>query len=90
MGKKTEEFLRKTQNLPLSQRKVIFWLLIIIIGIFLFFVFFYITAYRLANFQPRPPSKRASPVFKMMEMPSFEMEIPEMYFEEEQELNDKR
>ncbi|MEA3452750.1 MAG: hypothetical protein U9Q96_00160 [Patescibacteria group bacterium] len=77
------DFLKKIQKLPLAQRKIIFWIVMIVIGLIFLFFFLFITTKRLNNF---PGSD-----FKQdINFPSFEKEdfsFPSLDDDWEEQIN---
>ena len=58
------EFFRKVQNLPLRQRKIILWTIVVLVGFMLFVVWLKITTKRLGEF-------RGEEAIKQLNLPSF-------------------
>lgn len=65
---KIKDFVQKVQNLPVAQKKIIFWLIIISVGIILFFFWLRITTGRLKNLD-------TGKFIEQLNMPPIEEEI---------------
>lgn len=61
-------FLKKIQDQPKRIRKIIFWVIVIIIGIFFLFTFIYSLKARIEAIKPRE-------IFKQYRPPSFEEDL---------------
>jgi len=87
--KKIGDFLKKMQNLPEEKRKIILWSITIIIGLGLFFAWFYSLKTKLKTFPKEKFFQQIGlPEFKeeLKEMP--EIKIPEMSEEELRQLEE--
>jgi len=73
------EFLKKVQNLPLKQRKIILWIIVVILGLALCVLWLKITKERIKSFGK-------GDIMKEFNLPDFNkesLEIPEFGNEEE-------
>ena len=78
---KIKEFFEKIQNLPLQQKKVILWAIVVIMGLGFLYLWLLMTKERLENI-----SGNKEEFIKRFEAPSFEAEIfkvPELENEED-------
>lgn len=81
------DFLKKIQDLPESQRKLILWSVVIVLGSVLFILWAINVGEKLQNFQRVDLKEQFQlPEFPKIEMPAFE--LPEISEEELKALED--
>jgi len=80
------KILDKVRNLPFKARQIIIWVIVIIIGLVLFFFWFRNVQNKLESFKAEEFKEKLN--LPKLEMPAPEMpkfEIPEIYEEEQQQ-----
>ncbi len=73
------KFLKKVQNLPLKQRKIVLWIIVVILGLALCILWFKITKERIKGFGKEDIMKE----FNLSGFDKESLEIPELGNEEQ-------
>jgi len=76
------KFVERLQNLPEEKRKIIFWLIVIIIGLGLLFWWGRITKIRIKSFEPEKFGEE-------LRLPQFEEELEELQKLETPEISEE-